>query len=442
MSNDAIVILRDDHKQVRALFREFEKPSTTKSRKGTIVKKVIELLTVHTYIENEVMYPEVRRLLPDLEDDVLESYEEHHVADVLVMELAALKPGDERFEAKTTVLIENVRHHMDEEEQDWFPKVRDGLSRTQLRELGEQLLAAKERAPQVPRPAERPQEGRRRGRVLTVAPARFPRSRSCRSCSTTLLTPRMPPAVPGRSSPVSRRWCCTPTTRASGHARCSTATARTSWCSRSWPRPPAREPSCEALTSFGQETDRSAGFASLVAVFRATDVVDESEFETLLWRQLELLHEADGRPWDPRVSDDPANPHFAFSVGGTAFFVVGLHPESSRIARRTPLPTLVFNLHEQFEELRGSDRFDRMRDTIRRRDGALQGSLNPMVADHGRSSEARQYSGRAVPADWEAPVRFDAASDTSTAFDAASDRGTAFDDDAALDDADREEESA
>ena len=150
MSTDAIVILKDDHKEVRGLFREFEKPTTTNARKGTIVKKVIELLTVHTYIENEVMYPEVRRLLPDLEDDVLESYEEHHVADVLVMELAALKPGDERFEAKTTVLIENVRHHMDEEEQDWFPKVRDGLGRTQLRDLGAQLLEAKRKAPRSP----------------------------------------------------------------------------------------------------------------------------------------------------------------------------------------------------------------------------------------------------------------------------------------------------
>ncbi len=150
MSQDAIVILRDDHKEVRALFREFEKSTTTKARKGSIVKKVIELLTVHTYIENEVMYPQVRQLLPELEDDVLESYEEHHVADVLVMELAALRPGDERFEAKTTVLIENVRHHMDEEEQDWFPKVREGLSRTQLRELGDQLLEAKKRAPRSP----------------------------------------------------------------------------------------------------------------------------------------------------------------------------------------------------------------------------------------------------------------------------------------------------
>ena len=150
MSNDAIVILKDDHKEVRALFREFEKSTTTKARKGTIVKKVIELLTVHTYIENEVMYPEVRRLLPQLEDDVLESYEEHHVADVLVMELAALKPGDERFEAKTTVLIENVRHHIEEEEQEWFPQVRESLGRKELQEIGAEMEEARTSAPRTP----------------------------------------------------------------------------------------------------------------------------------------------------------------------------------------------------------------------------------------------------------------------------------------------------
>ena len=118
MSTDAIVLLKADHKEVRALFREFQSPKTTQARKGAIVTKVIELLTVHTYIENEVMYPQVRTLLPELEDDVLESYEEHHVADVLVMELSAMQPTDERFDAKTTVLIENVEHHMDEEEKD------------------------------------------------------------------------------------------------------------------------------------------------------------------------------------------------------------------------------------------------------------------------------------------------------------------------------------
>ena len=150
MSTDAIVILRDDPKEVRALFPEFQKDGTTNRRKGTIVEKVIELLTVHTYIENEVMYPQVRALLPELEEDVLESYEEHHVADLLVMELMLLKPGDERFEAKTTVLIENVTHHMDEEEQEWFPKLRAALGRKQLSDLGEQLIAAKKKAPHSP----------------------------------------------------------------------------------------------------------------------------------------------------------------------------------------------------------------------------------------------------------------------------------------------------
>ena len=119
-------------------------------RKGQLVDRMIELLTVHTYIENEVMYPRVRVLLPELEDDVLESYEEHHVADVLVSELAAMKADDERFTAKATVLIENVRHHMEEEEQDWFPKVREGLGRKLLQELGAQMLEARARAPRKP----------------------------------------------------------------------------------------------------------------------------------------------------------------------------------------------------------------------------------------------------------------------------------------------------
>ncbi|MET0768024.1 MAG: hypothetical protein ABWY50_10305, partial [Aeromicrobium sp.] len=95
-------------------------------------------------------YPRVRDLLPELEDDVLESYEEHHVADVLVVELAAMDPEHERFTAKTTVLIENVTHHMDEEEQDWFPKVREGLGRTTLQEIGAEMIESKKTAPRRP----------------------------------------------------------------------------------------------------------------------------------------------------------------------------------------------------------------------------------------------------------------------------------------------------
>ena len=150
MSTDAIVLLKNEHKEIRKAFRAFESAGDrAETRKGQLVDRIIELLTIHTYIENEVMYPQVRELLPDVEDDVLESYEEHHVADVLVMELATMKPSDERFDAKTTVLIENVEHHMSEEE-DWFPKVREGLGRKQLQEIGAQMIAARKKAPRRP----------------------------------------------------------------------------------------------------------------------------------------------------------------------------------------------------------------------------------------------------------------------------------------------------
>ncbi|HKC28228.1 MAG TPA: hemerythrin domain-containing protein [Jatrophihabitans sp.] len=151
MSTDAIVLLKEDHKEVKKLFRRFEAAGENATQeKGEIVAKIIELLTVHTYIENEVMYPEVRKLMPDIEEDILESYEEHHVADVLCMELFAMSPDAERFDAKTTVLIESVSHHIEEEEEEWFPKVRAALGRKQLAEIGERLLAAKQRAPRSP----------------------------------------------------------------------------------------------------------------------------------------------------------------------------------------------------------------------------------------------------------------------------------------------------
>jgi hemerythrin-like domain-containing protein len=151
MSTDAIVMLKQDHKEVKKLFRRFEQAGEDATEeKGRLVEAIIEALTVHTFLENEVMYPEVRRLLPDLNQDVLESYEEHHVADVLCAELAAMRPQDEHFDAKTTVLIENVTHHIDEEEQDWFPKVRAGLGRKQLQDLGERMAQMRPDAPRRP----------------------------------------------------------------------------------------------------------------------------------------------------------------------------------------------------------------------------------------------------------------------------------------------------
>ena len=103
------------------------------------------------------------------------------------------------------------------------------------------------------------------------------------------------------------------------------------------------------------------------------------------------------------MSSDPADPHFSFSFAGRALYVIGMHANSSREARRFPWPTLIFNPHEQFERLRADGKWKHMQETIRRRDHALQGTINPMLSDFGERSEARQYSGRAVEENWRAP---------------------------------------
>src|SRR3954467_13306150 len=91
VSTDAIVMLREDHQELKRVFREFEaageKAAVTKQQ---LVDRMIEMLTVHTYLENECMYPRVRALIPDLNSEILESLEEHHVADVLCLELTAM----------------------------------------------------------------------------------------------------------------------------------------------------------------------------------------------------------------------------------------------------------------------------------------------------------------------------------------------------------------
>ena len=147
------------------------------------------------------------------------------------------------------------------------------------------------------------------------------------------------------------------------------------------------------------------GLRAFVALFRTPRAMDELTFERRLWRQLRRLHSLDtsDAPWDPAVSDDPENPQFAFCFEGQALFVVGMHPASSRLSRRFAWPALVFNPRAQFERLRAEGRFERLRERVRERDVALQGSLNPNLADFGERSEARQYSGREVEAEWRCP---------------------------------------
>ncbi len=160
------------------------------------------------------------------------------------------------------------------------------------------------------------------------------------------------------------------------------------------------------LWAYSQEQSAfKTNYATFIASFAAPVVGDEKSWEKLLWTQLENLHELDRRHygWDITVSSNPEDANFSFSFAETGFFVVGLHPASSRISRRFPWATMVFNTHAQFERLREQNLFERMQQTIRDRDLKLQGSLNPNLSDFGKQSEAKQYSGRAVEDDWKCP---------------------------------------
>lgn len=159
------------------------------------------------------------------------------------------------------------------------------------------------------------------------------------------------------------------------------------------------------LASFGDKADLDGpAFAAFVAVFRGRPPVTETLFEQQLWLQLQRLHDADaGNDWDPSVSSNPEDSNFGFSFGRRAFFVVGLHPGSARLARRFSRAALVFNPHAQFDRLRQDGRFERLKSAIRERDLALQQEPNSALADFGARSEAQQYSGKAADADWKCP---------------------------------------
>jgi hemerythrin superfamily protein len=150
---DAITLLKDDHKTVEALFKRFEKAGDQAyAEKRAVVDRIIEELSVHAAVEEQLFYPVTRATVPDTEDVALESLEEHHIVKWVLAELEKMSPEDERFDAKVTVLMENVRHHVEEEEQEYFPMVRDELGRNALNDLGDAMESAKRIAPTHPHP--------------------------------------------------------------------------------------------------------------------------------------------------------------------------------------------------------------------------------------------------------------------------------------------------
>jgi len=137
---NAVKLLEQDHELVKDLFDQFEDTESTKE-KAKIARKAIEELKIHDAIEEEIFYPQVRPVIEE-EDIMNEADEEHHMVRISIAELDAMGDGDERFEAKFTVLSEMVRHHIKEEESDMLPKVEK--SDIDLEALGEEMATRKE----------------------------------------------------------------------------------------------------------------------------------------------------------------------------------------------------------------------------------------------------------------------------------------------------------
>lgn len=154
---------------------------------------------------------------------------------------------------------------------------------------------------------------------------------------------------------------------------------------------------------------RRAGdlYHSAAIIFQQPTLLDEEVFEELLWNRLQSLADMDATyfPFDKRVSIDPASPNFSFSLKQEAFFIIGLHPASSRLTRQFKYPTLVFNPHLQFDQLRETAKYQNLKYAVRKRDIAYSGSINPMLQDFGDVSEVFQYSGQKYDDQWQCPLK-------------------------------------
>lgn len=150
---DAIAVLKADHRTVEELFTRFEAAGDRAHKtKQALVEQIVRELSIHAAIEELVFYPVVRAMSDDLDKTVLEALEEHNVAKWLLSELDGMAADHERFDAKATVLIENVRHHVQEEEKELFADVREAIDRKTLVELGQALETARKTAPTRPHP--------------------------------------------------------------------------------------------------------------------------------------------------------------------------------------------------------------------------------------------------------------------------------------------------
>ena len=146
MAQDAVELIKSDHRKVEQLFREFEEAGDRAFKtKQELVEQIVEELEVHATIEEEIYYPAVEaKARKDGKELVAEAVEEHHLVKILLGELGSMSSEDEPFDAKVTVLMENVRHHVEEEEGELLPQSEKLLGTDELTRLGEQMAARKQ----------------------------------------------------------------------------------------------------------------------------------------------------------------------------------------------------------------------------------------------------------------------------------------------------------
>jgi hemerythrin superfamily protein len=153
MGPDAVDLLLEQHEAVRRAFDEFDALSSRPSKKkDDLVQRLVQDLVKHAEIEELVFYPAVRAALDDIEAEIDEDLEEHHAAELLLSELDGATSDQDRFDAKVGVLKMNVLHHMEDEERELFPRVREQIDAEDRRVLGGAMLTAWRLAPTRPHP--------------------------------------------------------------------------------------------------------------------------------------------------------------------------------------------------------------------------------------------------------------------------------------------------
>lgn len=150
---DLVDVIVDDHRDVEEVFTELERPGLAAERRKRLVDHAITELVRHSVAEEQFMYPAARRVLEDGDAVAEHEIAEHAEAERVMKELEGADPTVPRYAELVRTLIDDIRHHVQEEESDLLPRLREACSREELVDLGEKVLAAKESAPTRPHPA-------------------------------------------------------------------------------------------------------------------------------------------------------------------------------------------------------------------------------------------------------------------------------------------------